>query len=309
MSSLTTSPPTTDLAPAYAWCRDVARRRARNFYYGLKLTPEPRRSAVYAIYAWMRTGDDLVDDAGEPAEKRARLEGFARATAKALDGHAGADAAPVAGAPQMWAAFAGTVARFGVARRDVAAMLAGLGEDIDHNGYATIEELERYCGRVASSVGRVCVTIWGVREGVSMEEAFALADRRGVAFQLTNIMRDFAEDFDEGRVYLPQESFYRAGVTPEALRRWENPAACALLVSDLAAVARGAFDGSAALEEMVDPACAPTLWAMTRIYSGLLRKIEDRPARVVGETRIRLQSIHKAILAMRAVAKRRRGRW
>ncbi|RMH30074.1 MAG: phytoene/squalene synthase family protein [Planctomycetota bacterium] len=295
------------LGRAYARCRAVARARARNFYYGLRLTPEPKRSGVYAMYAWMRAGDDLVDDAGDARAKRDALDRFATATEQALSGVRPAEPAP--GAPEMWAAFSDTVARFGVAREDLEAMLAGLAEDLDHTGYATMGDLRRYCGRVASSVGRVCVTIWGVRDGADLDRARALADRRGVAFQLTNILRDYAEDFDEGRVYLPAEAFERRGVTPGELRRWADPGACAALALDIARVARAEFEASAPLDGLIDPTCAPTSWAMTRIYSGLLAKIEARPERIAGRARVRLPSVRKASIAVRAVARSTRGRW
>lgn len=323
--TLTAAPPRTIAQrAAYAHCRDVARARARNFYYGLKLTPEPARSAVYAIYAWMRTGDDLVDEGGSVSEKRSRLDRFAKETERALTGGTAApvqvagEAADTArravppgtvGSPEMWAAFAETVRRFHVERSDIDSMLVGLGEDIDPQGYDTHEELVRYCSGVASSVGRVCITIWGVREGAMMPRAIDLANRRGVAFQLTNMLRDFAEDFDEGRVYLPRESFRRAGLTTEDVRMWNRPEDCERFVSEQASIARAEFEASSKLESMVNPSCAPTLWAMTTIYSGLLKKIEDRPCRIVGETRIRLQSFHKAGIAMRALARSRRGVW
>lgn len=307
MTTMNATASTESLAQAYAWCRDVARTRARNFYYGLKLTPEPQRSAVYAIYAWMRTGDDLVDEGGaDAATKRARLDAFTAATNAAL---AGETSGHDVGAPEMWAAFADANVRFGIERRDIDAMLGGLAEDIDHRGYETYDELKQYCGGVASSVGRVCVTIWGVREGERLDEALELADRRGLAFQLTNILRDFAEDFDEGRVYLPRQAFREFGLTPADVRSWRDDERCANFVLTQAALARGEFNASCDLEGMVTPGCAPTLWAMTRIYSGLLRKIEERPSRVVGEARIRLQSLHKAGIAMRALARSRRGEW
>lgn len=296
-----------DLEQAYAACRQVARRRARNFYYGLKLTPEPQRSGVYAIYAWMRTGDDLVDDAIGVDAKRDRLWVFEKATHKALAGEWFEEAG--VGSRAMWAAFADAASRFGVMKSDIEAMFAGLREDIDHHGYQTMDELRRYCGRVASSVGRVCVTIWGVRQGVEPQDALLLAERRGLAFQFTNMLRDFAEDYDAGRVYLPAEAMADAGLSPAELRLWRRPVACRRFVLDQAALARAEFDASAPLEGMISPACAPTLWAMTRIYSGLLGKIEDRPGRIVGEARIRLQSLHKASIAMRAIARRKRGAW
>lgn len=307
MKAVVASPAGVELGEAYAHCRDVARSRARNFYYGLRLTPEPKRSAVFAVYAWMRTGDDLVDDAGASDAKRVALARFAEASHAVLDGDGGP--APGFGTPLMWVAFADTVRRFGVERRDVDAMLAGLCEDLDHTGYETMEDLRRYCARVASSVGRVCVTIWGLRGDGPRQVALTLAEQRGVAFQLTNILRDFAEDLDEGRVYLPRAVFQRHGVTTAALRRWDEPARCEALVRDVATAARGEYQASAQLDAMVDPSCAPTLWAMTQIYAGLLAKIEARPERIVAAERIRLPSLRKAGIAVRAIARSKRGRW
>lgn len=305
------SPPVseTELARAYAHCRQVTRRRARNFYYGLRLTPEPKRSAVYSVYAWMRHGDDLVDSAANPSLKRRRLEGFSEMTERALDDPREAERCRDRDERAMWTAFSETIRRFGIDRADIEQMLQGLAEDIEHQGYETEEELTRYCRRVASSVGRVCVTIWGLREGVGFEDALKRAEQRGLSFQLTNILRDFAEDYDEGRVYLPRKSFRDAGITPEDLRAWRDPSACEVFVKHRAAIARRRFEDSRGLEGMINPDCAPTLWAMTRIYSGLLEKIEARPGRVVARARIRLQSLHKAGIAVRALARSRKDRW
>ena len=305
MTSTSVTFPATRTQRAYAACKEVARKRARNFYYGLRLTPEPQRSAVFAIYAWMRTGDDLVDEAGDPQTKRDLLEAFTAQTKRTLAGEPAGIGSQ--GTAEMWTALADAVKRFAIAPSDLDAMLAGLGEDIEPVGYETLDDLKQYCNRVASSVGRVCMTIWGVREGASMERALAMADRRGLAFQLTNILRDFAQDFDEGRVYLPRAAFAESGLTPAALRRWQDAAKCERFVLNQAAIARREFDESAQLESMIEPACEPTLWAMTRIYSGLLKKIEDRPGRIVGDARIRLQSLHKAGIAMRAIVRRRQG--
>lgn len=292
------------IARAYDACREIARRRARNFYYGLKLTPEPRRSAIYSIYAWMREGDDEADAPVQLDVRRASLRAFRERTERVLAGErAGDDRDP------MWTAFAHTIRTFHVDPGAIRDMVDGLEEDLDHQGYEAEAELDRYCRRVASSVGRVCVGIWGVRDGASMDEALRLADLRGRAFQLTNILRDFAEDFDTDRVYLPLDAFRSAGLTPRALRDWSDAPACEAFVRERVAMAKALYDESAPLEGMVDAACAPTLWAMTRIYAGLLAKIEREPRRVAAGPRIRLQSIHKAGIAMRAVMRSRGDGW
>lgn len=299
LASRVAPPPGTNeaIADAYRVCAEITRDRARNFYYGLRITPEPRRSAIYAIYAWLRHADDEADDAvasksaSHLARRRAGLERLLRG-----------EPAP---AEPVWIALADTLRRYPVDPQDLVEMLDGLDEDTHHGGYATRADLEQYCKRVASTVGLICIAIWGLRPGADIEQARALAVRRGVAFQLTNILRDFAEDFDNGRVYLPEEDFQRRNLTPEQLRRWAEPDRCAALLRDLCAWARAEYDACLLLDAMIDPACAPTSRAMLRIYSGLLRKIEQRPERVASEVRIRLHAAHKAAIALGASVRAR----
>ncbi len=321
-----------EASEAYRWCAGVVRARARNFYYGLRLTPEPRRSAIYSIYAWMRRADDETDSAGDVEEKKKRLEEFARETERVISGAPASPSAAtpgaVAGPPGLaakparpghpipaglvWTALGETIRRFKIDPAHLRSMIAGLETDLEHEAAggaepvmlcATRAELERYCYRVASTVGLVCVSIWGLKPGVDRAEADRLAVKRGLAFQLTNILRDYAEDFDEGRVYLPAEDFAAGRVSAEDVRRWAKPAACEAMVCGVAAWARREYDESRALERMIDPACYATLRTMTRIYSGLLHVIEREPSRIAGRRRIRLQSLHKAGIAVRACAR------
>ncbi len=291
------------IAHAYAACRQITRERARNFYYGLKLTPEPKRSAIYSIYAWMRFGDDMADGEGDDAARLARMDHFRAQTLRLLDGEESDLHAPI------FRAFAHTVRRHDLPREDIEAMLDGLCADCEHRGYDTDEQLDDYCARVASSVGRICIAIWGLRPTAPRPEGIRLANLRGLAFQHTNILRDFAEDFDAGRIYLPLQAFRRAGITPAQLRDWSPADRCEAFVKSRAAAARERYNESSPLESMIDPECAPTLWAMTRIYSGILEKIERAPQRVSGGPRIRLQSLHKAGIAFRAVMMSRRDEW
>ncbi len=298
-----------------AACRAITRREARNFYYGLALTPEPRRSAVFSIYAWMRAADDVVDRPAPVETRRADLEAFAARTRAALDGGGEAEqneATPNGQSHELfWPAFAWTIARFGIDRAHLDDMLAGLREDLDHAGYATRSELDRYCYRVASTVGQVCVAIWGLRAGADAESARGLAIDRGRAFQLTNILRDIAQDFDDlpRRVYIPQELLEKHGLTAIALRRWSDAPACTALVRELAGDARALYERSSPLESLIDPACAPALWGMTRIYRGLLDLIEADPAAVVGTKRLRLSSTRKGLIALSAMVRARAGGW
>lgn len=296
------------LNAAFEACREVVRTRARNFYYGLRLTPEPRRSAVYAIYAWMRFGDDRVDSTSSPEARKLELDRFRELSLSVLAGSS------LGGPEPFWPAFAATLRSYPIDPAHVTAMIQGLGEDIDHRGYHSLSELEAYCYRVASTVGLVCMSIWGYRAGVTitdLQRGAVMSERRGKAFQLTNILRDFAEDFDQqpSRVYLPRELFDEFNLTPADLRRWQNPAACAALVTKIATIARDHYAASQALDELVDTPCRSTLWAMTRIYSGLLSIILKNPAAIVGPSRIRLPSAGKAWIASSALLRGKFNLW
>lgn len=310
-----------EIRAAYSRCREITRQRARNFYYGLRLTPEPKRSAIYAVYAWMRAADDAVDEPGTLEQRRARLEDFADWTWTVLagigppviDGHA-----ERAGREWLVVALGDTVARYGIDHAIFDDMLGALRTDLEQPALGTEADLERYCYGVAGTAGLACVTIWGLRRGVSREAARELALRRGQAFQRTNILRDFAEDYDgaggdgeDRRVYVPRETLENFGLTAEALRRWSPPDRCEALVRDMAARTRAFYAGSADLEGMIDPTCAPTLWAMTRIYSGLLDQVEADPQRIVlrGDERVRLAPAAKATIAIRAALGARIHRW
>ncbi len=288
--------PTDKVASALVYCRDVTRRRARNFYYGLKLTPEPQRSALYAIYAWMRRADDLVDDAADnPQQCRAQVEAFRRDTDAALVGTLTDD-------DPIWVALTHTASQYYIPPQALHDMLDGQLEDVAGRRYETFDEVRQYCYRVASTVGLVCINIWGYRDAQAPE----LAVDRGIAFQLTNILRDYREDFDAGRVYLPGEDFDGHHLTPESLRHWEQPDACRRFLKEQVQRARSFYARSAPLDRMITPACRPTLWAMTTIYHGLLTKIDRFPERVVSDHRLRLSSVRKGMIALRARWRARR---
>lgn len=298
------------LERAFDACRSVVRGRARNFYYGLRISPEPERSAVFALYAWMRMADDTVDAPGSVDERRARLEAFWRDTERTLDGYA-------PNGSEMWRAFAHVAARYRLDRDVLADVIRGMRTDLDAEADArrtgepalvceTREDLLTYCDRVASTVGLCCVRIWGLRDGVDPSEADRLAVARGRAFQLTNILRDFAEDFDDGRIYLPESDFRDAGVSPSEVRSWTNPASCTRMIESIASRARGFYAESDPLVGMVSERCAPTLEAMSRIYRGLLSKIEREPSAIVSTRRVRLSPVAKVAIALKSVRAVRR---
>jgi phytoene synthase len=278
-------------AAALAHCRDVTRRCARNFYYGLKLSPEPQRSALYVIYTWMRRADDFVDasDDRQLDKVRNQLREFRAATDAALAG------SPDSSDP-LSIGLAATARQFCLSAECFHAMLDGQNDDLDRKVYATFDELREYCFRVASTVGLLCIEIWGYADPRARDMAINL----GIAFQLTNILRDFGEDFDAGRVYIPNEDFERHGLTAIDVRRWTRPDACQRFMLEQIDRCDGYYQKSAGLEELITPSCRPTLWAMSSIYRGLLVKMHRNPARVVAPSRLRLSSLHKGMIAFKA---------
>ncbi|MBT8486687.1 MAG: phytoene/squalene synthase family protein [Phycisphaerales bacterium] len=270
-------------------CRIITRDRARNFYYGLKLLPEPERSALFVIYAWMRTADDLVDDASHPAaETRTRLEALRVATVAACAGQP-ADDDPI------MRALADVATRFDLDVTHFHAMIDGQLADLGQVRYERFDDLRRYCEQVASSVGLACISIWGYQD----DRAPRRAVDRGIAFQLTNILRDFAEDFGRGRVYLPREDFDRHGLTPEILNAGSDERIEPFLVEQIDRV-ESYYRAARDLTTMVTPSCRPTLWAMTEIYQGLLRRMRREPERIVRGPRVRLSALTKSAIALKA---------
>ena len=276
---------------AYAHCREITRRHARNFHYGIRLSPEPQRSAIYAVYTWMRLADDLVDscNAADISTLERRIAEFRANTDAALGGRP-------SHADPLWLAIADTARRFRLPGEHFHDMLDGQMDDARRTSYETFDQLREYCRRVASTVGLICIEIWGYADPHAAE----LAAERGIAFQLTNILRDVAQDFDIGRMYLPREDFDRLGLAPDDLRRWTKPRACAELIDLNIKRAMMGYERSQSLDGLIGACGRPTLWAMTSIYRRLLAKIAADPSRIVNGQRVRVSALHKGAIALRA---------
>lgn len=291
MSVLTETTPALDSQEraAVAVCREITRTRAGNFYWGLRLTPEPKRSAMYAIYAWMREADDIVDDpTADQTSRAARVDAFRDQTCRALAGER-CSAAP------LWVALSAVARDYPLDASDFHGMLDGQIADVHPRQLGTWQDLRTYCCQVAGTVGSVCVAVWGQRDPRSLR----LAVDRGIAFQLTNILRDVVEDIERGRVYIPAEDFERAGISAQDLVRWSNPDACASLLQGTISRAREHFVVSAPLDQMITSSCRPTLWAMTEVYRQLLESIARDPSQVV-RGRVSLSTPRKLWIALRA---------
>lgn len=284
-----------------AFCRALTRREAKSFYRGMALTPEPKRSALFAVYAWMRAADDAADGPAPAggAWPAARLAAFGRATDAALAGPPPDDHAAC-----FWPAFARAVGAYGIERRWLDEQLAGQADDLGPVDLQTDAELERYCDRVAGSVGRVCTAVWGHDDNPALPELVAL---RGRALQRTNILRDVAEDAGRGRVYVPRDSRDRfaglsragAGTSPGGWFASLDDAGFIDLMNAEIDRARQAYDASAGLEAHLHPDGRASSWALMEVYRRLLERIARDPG-AVRRGRVALPVSTKLRIAARA---------
>ena len=262
-----------ELARAYAACRTIAKREAKNFYYAFVALPLERRNAICAIYAFMRQADDLADDETLPREERRRkLDVWLAAWHEAAAGAPTAD--------PVFLAVRDAIQRFAIPLQLLDELVDGVAMDLDHTStgapdtYATFADLYRYCYLVASVVGLVCIRIFGY----SGERAEKLAEETGIAFQLTNILRDVSEDAARHRVYLPLTDLATHGVSlDELLHRAPSapptPAERALLAS-VAHRAEDYYRSADELLPLIHRESRPALWVLVSIYHALLKRIE-----------------------------------
>jgi phytoene synthase len=261
------------LHEAYALCRNIARREAKNFYYAFVALPEPRRNAICAIYAFMRQADDLSDDESLPREeRRRRLDAWQADWRGVCHGGDSSDL--------VFFAVRDAVESFSIPLNLLDELIAGVTMDLDRaatdapDTYATFSDLYRYCYLVASVVGLVCIHIFGYSD----PRAEKLAEETGVAFQLTNILRDVAEDAARNRVYLPLEDLAAHGVSLDALlHRAAGAPPRANERALLAAIGLRAekfYQSAQRLLPLIDRESRPALWVLVSIYHGLLRRIE-----------------------------------
>jgi phytoene synthase len=251
------------LADSQAYCEELARRQAGNFYHAFRLLPRPQRRAMCALYAFMRVTDDLTDEPGDVAAKRAALDEWRRQFHQAL---AGQDSHP------LHPAFRQAVTAHGIPAEYLLAVLDGVAMDLEPCRYTTFAELYRYCYHVASAVGLCCIHIWDFQG----DRAKEYAEAAGIAFQLTNILRDLGEDAARGRVYLPAEDLERFGYRPEQLARGERTEAFRALMRFEADRARGYYEASRPLAGLLPPPGRAVFQVMSRTYRGLLGAIVRR---------------------------------
>ncbi|MFI0484804.1 presqualene diphosphate synthase HpnD [Actinomadura sp. 9N215] len=286
---------------AYRHCERVVREEARNFSYGIRLMPVPKRRAMSAIYAFARGVDD-IGDGPEPAcvrldlldRSRRRLSTVQevlrrRADVEALEGH------------PVLTALADAAARYPIPLDAFDELIDGCEDDVRGADYKTFDDLLRYCQRVAGTVGRLSLGVFG---SDGRQRAEGLADSLGVALQLTNILRDLREDRMAGRIYIPTEDLERFDCTlalDDSGTFVDPPWRLNELIGFQAERARAWYAEGLRLLPLLDRRSAACTAAMAGIYRRLLENIAARPSAALN-SRVSLPTWQKAVVAARALS-------
>jgi len=270
---------------AYDFCEAVTRQEAKNFAYGIRLLKRPERRALSAVYALARRIDDIGDGTAAPEQKLAGLQTI-RKEIDPID--------PQTNDPVL-VAVADAAGRYGLAMSCFGEIIDGCEMDVAGTSYDTIDDLVGYCRRVAGSVGRLSLAVFGSRD---LERAVPLADALGVALQLTNILRDIVEDRSVGRVYLPRSDAESVGCDPGLAG---PPVEIARLVALECRRADEWFAEGLQLLGLLDGRSRACVAAMAGIYRRLLARIEREPMAVT-RGRVSLPAWEKALVAGRSLA-------
>ncbi len=290
------------LRAAYGVCRHIARSAAKNFYYGFLALPARKRNALSAVYAFMRRADDISDDPSIPPEqRREKLTDWMNALRRVAEGERTDD--------PVLMALADTQETFNIPLELLEKLVQGTAMDLPATSgsekpvpavhYETFDELYDYCYHVASVVGLVCIRIFGYRD----PRAEKLAEQTGVAFQLTNIIRDVKEDSELGRVYLPNDDLRRFGIETSALANGSAATKLRPVLEFEAQRAREYYRSAEELLPLIDDDSQAALWTLVEIYRRLLDRIAARNYDVFSE-RVRLSAPEKMALLARGFVRR-----
>jgi squalene synthase HpnC len=311
-----------NVAQSYDECHGVAKASHSNFYRAFFLLPKPKRDGIAALYAFMRLIDDVADEGDNLAVKQRSLAKWRAALDQALTQNEMPARASLlweqfselTGASRILPALVDTMRRYKIPARYLHDLISGAEMDLTLDRYPTFERLREYCYRVAGTVGLTCTHVFGFRD----PRAVDFAEKLGLAFQLTNIIRDVHDDYAMGRVYLPEEDLIRFGVSPADFGRDAATLGVRELLRFEADRAWRSYSEGAALLGLVDQDSRGALWLLVRTYSALLGRIESLDFGVFGE-RVRLSSADKMLFIAEArfgrlteeniLEKRYRDRW
>jgi squalene synthase HpnC len=294
------------VSDSYDECHRIARAAHSNFYYAFFLLPKPKRDALAALYAFMRLVDDVADEGNDLTAKqrgladwRAALDDAVTGEVQLVNGTTALNSATPSGAAEVLPALVDTMQRYKMPARYLHDLISGAEMDLTLRTYPTFDRLREYCYRVAGTVGLTCTHVFGFSD----PRALDLAEKLGLAFQLTNIIRDVHDDYALGRVYLPEEDLARYGVSAQDFGKSEATLGVRELLRFETDRAWNNYEEGAALFGLIDPESRGALWLLVHTYSALLARIESLDFAVFGE-RVRLSKAEKMLF----IAKARFGR-
>jgi squalene synthase HpnC len=292
------------VSDSYDACHRIARSAHSSFYPAFFLLPKPRRDGIVALYAFMRLIDDVSDEGSDVASKQRGLAKWRAALDEAVTGRCQAiDGASVSTLPatylpgerEVLPALVDTMRRFGMPARYLHDLISGAEMDLTIRTYPTFDRLREYCYRVAGTVGLTCTHVFGFSD----PRALDLAEKLGLAFQLTNILRDVREDYALGRVYLPEEDLIRYNVPAQDLGRSEATLGLRELLRFEADRAWRNYEEGAELFNLIEPESRGAFWLLAHTYSALLARIESLDFAVFSE-RVRLSKAEKMLFMAKA---------
>lgn len=293
------------IASSYRHCESLTRQAAGNFYYGIRLLPREKRQATCAVYAFARRVDDIGDGRIAAQEKLGLLDACGRSLQ-------GLMTPPLRGSPiagdrldgaseglsmdPVMAALADAHVRFALPMDAMEGLVAGVRMDVEGASYDTFDDLLVYCRRVAGTIGRLCLAIFGSSDP---QRARALADDLGVAMQLTNILRDICEDAERDRVYIPREDLDLYRLSADG-RFAGGEGQLDAMMRFQARRAGEWFDRGLELVPLLDRRSGACVLAMSNIYRGVLEQIVDDP-QLARRERVSLPIWRKGWVATRSL--------
>lgn len=241
--------------------KKIAKESRSSFYYAFTLLPSPKREAMNTVYAFCRQTDDIIDEGTEPAETKAeKLRRWRLELEKSVNGES---------TYHLMNKLSKTISQFNIPQQPFFDLIKGMEMDLQYNRYNTFEDLKLYCYRVASTVGLMCIEIFGYKHSSAKDFAIDL----GIALQLTNILRDIKKDAQNGRIYIPLEDLERFNYTPEELLSGVYNENFRRLMEFEVLRAKEYFIKASRSLNLDDKASMFAARAMQHIYYKLLRKI------------------------------------
>jgi 15-cis-phytoene synthase len=281
---VTTQQKPVDLEQSYARCITITKECAANFHFAFQVLPRPRYRGICALYAFSRLADDISDDEKDPARALQNSQAWRSSFDKALAGDASAH--------EILPAVADTMQRYNIPPVYMHELITGTEMDAHKKRYEKWDETYLYCYRVASVIGMMTIHVFGYTD----LKAIPLAEKTGIAFQMTNILRDLGEDAGRGRIYLPLEDLCANGVSEQELLAAKDSPALRKLVKFEVERTKAYYEQGRELVPLIEAESRNALGSLVAIYSRLLQEIERRNYDVLTE-RVSLSKAEKLKLA------------